>query len=166
VFSTLAQWCALLAREEGGCILTPGWDIIRGSGLREHPIFGHYLQVLDLVSRLLKSPCNFQFALPGDPIAREFLAGYFPPPLVLLDGGNWAIDSPFQRNLAALAAGEAFYFLGERLDASRFPGIKLDRVRSPRELAEAAIDSDRRFRKMQISYITTRTYPDQSSTDR
>jgi hypothetical protein len=46
VFGLLVDWCAALSK---GSFLTPGWDVIRRSSLREHPVFGHYLQVFDIL---------------------------------------------------------------------------------------------------------------------
>jgi hypothetical protein len=74
--------CAVLSK---GSFLTQGVDVIGRSALRNHPVFGHYLQVSDLLRQYTANvPVDLYFALPGDPFIRPALSSLLPPPIALL----------------------------------------------------------------------------------
>lgn len=72
-----------------GVNLTPGWDVIDRSELKDHQIYSHYLKIIKIFSNIWGSQITLYFALPGDSQCRLKLGSVFRPPVTSFYNGRW-----------------------------------------------------------------------------
>jgi hypothetical protein len=106
IFSEVRQVCERACMHFTGSLLTPGWDVIRRSTLRDSPVWQSYLQQLDVAMRILggRDALDQHFALPGDPEYRGVLISAFLPAVTLFRDGRWAGASELLQNFASAAS--------------------------------------------------------------
>ncbi|UCG70589.1 MAG: hypothetical protein JSV09_06110 [Thermoplasmata archaeon] len=137
-FPKIKYVCHVYNKSFSGCPLEPGWVIIKRSFGADHPIFAHYLALIERLQKKkiyklgwdeynVSKELEFWFATPGDPISRLILGLNFLPPTTLFHDGEWISDI-------------------QEVVKARGDGIA--KVQDPFKLAEIAKDITERFRKM------------------
>jgi hypothetical protein len=105
IFAAVRKECNATAFRITGMVLTPGWDVIRRSGVKNSSLWRHYLKLADIFVGLTEEPIDFSFAVPGDPAVRGTLAQAFRPAVTLFRDGRWLSQAPL--GVAALLYGKA-----------------------------------------------------------
>jgi len=141
VFEVVAATCAeSCQRVCQGAHLVTGRSIIAQSPLADHPVYAHYLALLNAAAETWKptipSGLEYCFALPGDPNSRQRLANAFRPPVTRFYDGYWT--------------GETMLSFSARV----LGGVA--EVQTDTDLAEMADDIDRRFRAMREAGLVAR----------
>lgn len=124
-----------------GSILTPGWDVIRRSALKESPIWRYYLRLLHTGAMTVGSieKLDFCFSLPGDPENRGILVSGFLPAVTLFRNGRWFGESDLAKFLRQQ---------DERRAKTDGVSRTRDELPSPQSLADSAEEIMRGYRGM------------------
>ncbi len=126
-----AEACADLCGDRG---LETGWQLMERVGVGDHPVFRHYLALLESTSDHWGNDppggLDYCFALPGNPSCRERLAYAFRPPATIFHDGVWSGRSPL--SLTARLFGKLEGVLEEELLAQESREIH-DRARKVRQ---------------------------------
>jgi hypothetical protein len=134
--------CEDMAKEiTGGAGLATGWDVVEGTALKSHPVYGFMLHLLDPLVHMTRDeftsqlpdypqiPFSTAFAIPGAPIGMALLKDTIQPPLIVFTDGIWATWLSFAASglvkaAAAPIAGASLEIrqLQEQLDRDRALG--------------------------------------------
>ena len=88
-FEKIHNTCNNSSIEVCGATLTPGWEIINRSELKNNPIYSHYSKLVEYLYPIWGHEINLFFALPGDPVFRKKMSSAFRPPVTILYNGRW-----------------------------------------------------------------------------
>jgi hypothetical protein len=164
VYADVRQLCQQSCLRITGSYLTPGWDVIKRSPLADHPVYGHYMQLLEYLGqdrwymgqRFAINP-DLLFALPGDPDLRRMLATTFRPPVTLFYNGRWTRESlgHFAGFGEHIDLNDEVAKLADMAD-QQSQGIDLKKVLDPDLLADEAADIHRRVGEMRHAMTIAR----------